>query len=607
MSFLREVQLEKEFGPSVMFREALGFLPNLIRAQSLLPRVIEAQAKLEDAVRLRAGALSRAQKERILLTIAADRRDTYCVGMHSRVLSSLGATPGQIDDLLNEYRGADLSAPDLTLQFCLKLSRNAPAVQWEDIEALRISGLTDQAIFEIVVVTALAIYLCTLSAGLRPELDFQARELPSPRAASFARTSRASSSADIHRGSERKGPYLPAPYLSPHTFAPFAILQGTHGFMPNFFRSQTLRPDLLKAELEAVNSILFPEDALSRVQKECILLAVSATNLNSYCVAVHCNLLRGLGISPEEGDQIAVDHHESALSNADKALLDFAVKLGAHLTDFSDEDVVGLRALGFTEEQILECVVVTALNNFANTLQMGLGIEPDFEPPAVYQQNKVHLSGGALTPMQREGVVDLVDTLRDADAELVAQALGGKLEAFEDLVRRHTQLVYRTLLAILGNPADAQDAMQDTLLSAFKHISGFQGRAKFSTWLVSIARNTALQRLRTRKNVESLDESEYGEDEDFRPRQVRAWQDNPEQCFSKSEIRQLVEKGILALPPKFRVVVMLRDIEQLSTDEVARQLGLSVPAVKTRLLRGRLMLREWLSPHFTTSTKGATQ
>ena len=110
--------------------------------------------------------------------------------------------------------------------------------------------------------------------------------------------------------------------------------------------------------------------------------------------------------------------------------------------------------------------------------------------------------------MQGEGTVQLVDTLRDADAELVAQAQGGSLEAFEELVRRHTQLVYRTLMAMLGNPADAQDAMQDTLLSAFKHISGFQGRSKFSTWLVSIARNTALQHLRGRKNVESLDEGE---------------------------------------------------------------------------------------------------
>ena len=75
---------------------------------------------------------------------------------------------------------------------------------------------------------------------------------------------------------------------------------------------------------------------------------------------------------------------------------------------------------------------------------------------------------------------------------------------------------------------------------------------------------------------------------------MKAWQDNPEECHSKAEIRQLVEKGILELPAKYRSVVVLRDIGQLSTDEVARQLGLSVPAVKTRLLRGRLMLREWL-------------
>ena len=175
---------------------------------------------------------------------------------------------------------------------------------------------------------------------------------------------------------------MPAPYLSPKTFAPFAIVQKSHGFIPNFFRAQTLRPDLLEAELEAVGRILLPEDALTRVQKECILLAVSAANLNSYCVAMHCNLLRGLGMPSEEGDQIAVDHHESNLSEADKALLDFAVKLGTRGPEFSREDVVKLRAVGFTEEQILECVVVTALNNFANTLQMGLGIEPDFAAPS---------------------------------------------------------------------------------------------------------------------------------------------------------------------------------------------------------------------------------
>jgi RNA polymerase sigma-70 factor (ECF subfamily) len=281
--------------------------------------------------------------------------------------------------------------------------------------------------------------------------------------------------------------------------------------------------------------------------------------------------------------------------------------LGTRGSDISSEDVVKLKTLGFTEEQILECVVVTAFNNFANTVQMGLGIEPDFAPPPVFEKNKVHLSSGAVTPMQVDGAVRLVDTLRDADAQLVAQAQGGSLEAFEELVRRHTQLIYRTLMAILGNPTDSQDAMQDTLLNAFKHIRGFQGRAKFSTWLVSIARNTALVRLRGRRNVESLDQSDYEEDGDFRPRQVRAWQDDPEQSHSKSEIRQLVERGLLQLPAKYRVVVILRDIQQLSADEVSRQLGLSVPAVKTRLLRGRLMMRELLSPHFTASSKGAVQ
>jgi RNA polymerase sigma-70 factor (ECF subfamily) len=530
------------------------------------------------------------------------------VPLDSRILSSLGVSDVHIDALVADYRKADLSASELAcLQFCLKLSRDAPSVCSREIDALRTCGFGDESIFEAVVVTALAVYRCTLSVGLRPEPDFGPRKLPWTTVDQPQRLARHGLLRDAHEAEQRKGPYVPAPYLSPKTFAPFAIVQKSHGFIPNFFRAQTLRPDLLEAELEAVGRILLPEEALTRVQKESILLAVSAANLNSYCVAMHCNLLRGLGMPSEEGDQIAVDHHESNLSVADKGLLDFAVKLGTRAQEFSRGDVVNLQAVGFTEEQILECVVVTALNNFANTLQMGLGIEPDFAPPPVFEENKVHLADAVATPIGREVGVYLVDVLQDLDAELVAQAQGGKLEAFEELVRRHTQLIYRTLMGMLGNPADAQDGLQDTFLSAFKHISGFQGRSKFSTWLVSIARNTALQRLRGRKNVESLDERDREEEGDFRPRQLRSWEDNPEQSHSKSEIKQLVEAGILGLPAKYRVVVVLRDIEQLSTDEVARELGLSAPAVKTRLLRGRLMLREWLSPHFTANTKGAVR
>jgi RNA polymerase sigma-70 factor (ECF subfamily) len=607
MSFFSEVRLEEKFGAFVGFQEALGFVPNLLRAQTLLPRLVEAQAKLESAVRIHQGAISRVQKERILLRVSADRQDVYCVGMDSKVLSSLGVSDSQVQALLNDPRPEDLSAADATsLEFCLKLSRNAPSVGVEDIKALRECGFENESILETVIVTALAAYRCTLSLGLGPEPDFGAPMFASTRVDPPSGVILRGSFADAHDGTRKKGPYVPAPYLSSKTFAPLAILEKSHGFIPNFFRAQTLRPDLLEAEAEAVARILLPEDVLTRVQKECILLAVSAANLNSYCVAMHCNLLRGLGMPPEEGDQVAVDHHQSSLSEADRALLDFAVKLGTRVSDFSRQDIVNLKTLGFSEEQILECVAVTALNNFANTLQMGLGIEPDFEPPYAFQ-NKAYLPDAADRPTSFGRVIAGPGPVQDPDAGLVAEAQRGGLEAFEELARRHSQLIYRALAAILGNQADAQDAMQDTLLRAFKHIGGFQGRSKFSTWLVSIARNTALQRLRDRKNVESLDQDEYEEARDFRPRQVRAWQDNPEQCYSKAEIRQLVERGILGLPAKYRVVVMLRDIEQLSTDEVARQLGLSVPAVKVRLLRGRLMLREWLSPYFTTSVRRTSQ
>jgi RNA polymerase sigma-70 factor, ECF subfamily len=244
-------------------------------------------------------------------------------------------------------------------------------------------------------------------------------------------------------------------------------------------------------------------------------------------------------------------------------------------------------------------IPVTALNNFSNTLQIGLGTVPDFEPPPALASRKLNLLAVDACPTS-EGVAPSLraSAIADPDAALVAETRGGGLEPFEALIRRHTRCVYRTLMAILGDPDAAKVAMQDAFLSAFKHISDSEGRSKFSTWLVSIARNAALQRLRNRKNVVSLDEGTAEGTEEFRPKQVRAWQDDPEQMYSSAEMRQLVERGILQLPPKYRVVVILRDIEQLSTEEVARQLGLSVPALKTRLLRARLMLREFLNPHF---------
>lgn len=174
-------------------------------------------------------------------------------------------------------------------------------------------------------------------------------------------------------------------------------------------------------------------------------------------------------------------------------------------------------------------------------------------------------------------------------------------------MNRHSQRVYRILIALLGDAEEARDAMQDTFLKAFQHLGGFEGRSKFSTWLVSIASNTAIQRLRERRPLESLDESEFEAEEGFRPRQVQAWTENPEQLYSQMELRGLIERSIMRLPAKYRIVLMLRDFEQFSTEESAAAVNLGIPAFKARLLRGRLMLREALSPHFVAPAKGSAK
>jgi RNA polymerase sigma-70 factor (ECF subfamily) len=196
-----------------------------------------------------------------------------------------------------------------------------------------------------------------------------------------------------------------------------------------------------------------------------------------------------------------------------------------------------------------------------------------------------------------------VDADNEGDGALVERARTGDRDAFEILVRRHHRRIYRTLLGITGNKEDAEDLTQMTFLKAFEHLGNFEGSARFSTWLTRIAINEGLQRLRGRKPMVSLDDA--GEDEGFRPRQVRAWVESPEQALSRSEIRSVVEQELMHLPEKYRLVVMLRDLEELSTEQTAQALGLGIAVVKTRLLRGRLMLRERLAPRFSATGEAA--
>jgi RNA polymerase sigma-70 factor (ECF subfamily) len=255
---------------------------------------------------------------------------------------------------------------------------------------------------------------------------------------------------------------------------------------------------------------------------------------------------------------------------------------------FRANDLAFVSDQGYTGRHLVEAVATTGLACFIETLQAGLGL-PELE---IRRSPKIpHPSAGDL----RQTNVEL--TL-DPDLELVAEIRNGNLGAFEELMIRHSRRVYRTLIGVLGDAEEARDAMQDTFLKAFQHLPAFEGRSKFSTWLVSIAGNTGIQRLRDRKPWESLDESGSDSEDGFRPRQFQAWTDDPEQLYSQSETRSLVESGLMKLPAKYRVVVMLRDIEQLSTEESAATLNLGIPALKARLHRGRLMLREALAPHF---------
>jgi RNA polymerase sigma-70 factor (ECF subfamily) len=187
----------------------------------------------------------------------------------------------------------------------------------------------------------------------------------------------------------------------------------------------------------------------------------------------------------------------------------------------------------------------------------------------------------------------------DADADLVERARGGDLDAFGELVKRYESRVYRTARHIVDNDEDAEDVLQDAMLKAFQHLNSFQGQSKFYTWLVRIAVNESLMKLRKRKTSRtvSLDEN-IETDEEPIVREIAVWDDTPELRYGQSEMREILDTAIKSLKPIFRTVFILRDVEELSTEETAEALGLSVAAVKSRLLRARLQLREKLTRVF---------
>jgi len=200
----------------------------------------------------------------------------------------------------------------------------------------------------------------------------------------------------------------------------------------------------------------------------------------------------------------------------------------------------------------------------------------------------------SLMPVSSEDGID--------EATLVARSREGDTRAFGVLVRRYEGKIFRLAQHVTQNREDAEDVLQETFMKAYEHLDQFQGNSKFYTWIVRIAVNQALMKLRRRKNDKSvsLDEN-IDTGEDTIVREIAAWDEDPEQRFGRDELGKILDSAIQSLDAPYRSVFVLRDIDELSTEETAEALGLSIPAVKSRLLRARLKLRHKLNRYFRRS------
>ena len=185
------------------------------------------------------------------------------------------------------------------------------------------------------------------------------------------------------------------------------------------------------------------------------------------------------------------------------------------------------------------------------------------------------------------------------ESELIERVLGGQHEAFRELVRPCERAVFMATQAILKNEADAEDAAQEAILKAFTNLPKFRGDSKFSTWLVRIATNEALMKLRKERRQklhDSLDDGSKNEKGDYVPRDFADWREIPSEALQTKELRQALSRALASLTAKHREVFVMRDVQHFTIEETAKLLDIGKSAVNTRLLRARLQMRDALAP-----------
>ena len=205
--------------------------------------------------------------------------------------------------------------------------------------------------------------------------------------------------------------------------------------------------------------------------------------------------------------------------------------------------------------------------------------------------------------------MELIGTLEKAksesysDEEIVDRVKGGEVALYEIIMRRYNQRLYRVARAVLRDDAEAEDVMQDAYVRAYQHLDQFAGRSLFSTWLTRIALHEALSRLRLRNRNQQFDDT--GRDGESSMNNMVESSPDPEQNASRAELSHLLEEALLGLPEQYRTVVMLRDVEGMSTAETASALDLTEDNVKIRLHRGRAMARGWIVERVGAKAKSA--
>lgn len=194
--------------------------------------------------------------------------------------------------------------------------------------------------------------------------------------------------------------------------------------------------------------------------------------------------------------------------------------------------------------------------------------------------------------------MNMVDWATEPDADLVTRAQAGDTRAFDELVRRYQDKVFRLTFKILRHDEDAAEATQDAFLSAFRGLKNFKAESTFSTWMYRIGTNAALMKYRRRRDGHVSYEQSQSTNEDAEPMAIADWAQQPLDDLLDAETREILSREVEKLPANEREVFMLRDIMEQSNEQVARELGLTVAAVKSRLHRARVHLRDRVNRYF---------